>query len=65
MSSTLNEPHPELYSYQAAVDGDYPAVIHERGECGPCDVSAEFIERQEAENDAYWIRDQADLEAGS
>ena len=26
MSSTLNEPHPELYSYQAAVDGDYPAA---------------------------------------
>lgn len=67
------EPHPERYSYEAAVNGDYPAVIHEAGEgCTPCDVSAEFYARLDAEDDAHWVREnaglaaeQADMEAGA
>jgi hypothetical protein len=36
---TLAEPHPERYSYQAAVNGDYPALCDDPG-CGPCQASA-------------------------
>ena len=73
LTPTLHEPHPELYSYEAAVNGEYPAVIHEAGEgCKPCDVSAEFYARLDTEDDARWVREtaglvaeQADMEAGA
>ena len=59
------EPHPELYSYEAAVNGDYPAVIHEPEEgCTPCDVSSDFYARLDAENDARWVRAERAAHAG-
>jgi hypothetical protein len=62
---TLYEPHPELYSYEAAVDGDYPAVIHEAGEgCAPCGASAAFYTRLNAENDARWVQAERAADAG-
>lgn len=58
------EPHPELYSYEAAVNGEYAAVIHEPGEgCTSCDVSSDFYARLDAENDARWVRENAELAA--
>ena len=62
-TTTPCEPHPELYSYEAAVNGDYPAVIHEPGECAPCDVFSDFYARQDAEDDARWVRENAGLAA--
>ena len=53
------EPHPERYSFEAAVNGEYPAVIHEPGECKACDISAAVIARLDAENDAHWVRQEA------
>ncbi len=35
---TLAEPHPERYSYEDAVSGDYPALCG-NPECGPCQAS--------------------------
>ena len=59
------EPHPGLYSYEAAVNGDYPAVIHEPGErCTPCDVSSDFYAPLDAENDARWVRAESAAHAG-
>jgi len=63
--ATLAEPHPELYSYEAAVNGDYPAAIHEAGGgCAPCEASAAFYARLDAENDARWVRAERAAEAG-
>ena len=39
LTPTLAEPHPELYSFEAAENGEYPAAIHDTG-CKPCDASA-------------------------
>jgi len=39
-------------------------VIHEPGESGPCDVSAEFYARLDAEDGARWVRENAELVAG-
>jgi len=64
LTPTLAEPHPELYSFAVAENGEYPAVIHEAEEgCKPCDVSAEFYARLYAENDARWKAEQKALEA--
>ena len=35
---TFAEPHPERYSYEAAVNGDYPALCGD-ADCGPCKAS--------------------------
>ena len=45
---TLHEPHPEKYSHEATVKGDYPAVIHEAGQCAACDASATYLARLNA-----------------
>ena len=36
---TLAEPRPEMYSFEAAENGDYPAIVHDAG-CKPCEASA-------------------------
>ena len=61
------EPHPELYSYQAAINGDYPAIVHDSG-CEPCDLArqdeaeaeAEQAEREARPFAAYLEREQAE-----
>ncbi len=62
VTSTLAEPHPELYSYEAAVNGDYPAIVHDAG-CKPCDASAAAWEAAEIELDERWKAEQNAAEA--
>ena len=55
VTPTTAEPHSALYSYDAAVNGDYPAVIHEPGEgCQPCDVSAASYGQCDRDTHAAW-----------
>ena len=35
----LAEPHPELYSFEAAENGEYPALCNDES-CKPCEASA-------------------------
>jgi len=43
--ATLAEPHPERYSFEAAVNGEYPALCDDP-DCKPCEA-AEAASRQE------------------
>ena len=51
VTPTLAEPHPELYSFEAAENGEYPAIVHDEG-CKPCEASAEALEAQRSEPEA-------------
>ncbi len=37
--AALAEPHPELYSFEAAGNGEYPALCNDES-CEPCEASA-------------------------
>ena len=39
MTPALAEPHPETYSFEAAENGEYPALCND-GSCKPCEASA-------------------------
>ena len=62
VTPTLAEPHPELYSYEAAENGDYPAIVHDEG-CKPCEASAAAWEADDRALDERWKAEQKALEA--
>jgi len=39
VTPTLAEPHPETYSFEAAENGEYPALCNDES-CKPCEASA-------------------------
>lgn len=52
------EPHPEQYSYEAAVNGDYPAIVHDSG-CEPCDLTRQYWAEADAEQAEIRAREEA------
>ena len=46
--ATLAEPHPERYSFDAAENGEYPALCHDPG-CKPCEESEAAWRQEELE----------------
>lgn len=44
---TLAEPHPERYSYEMAVHGEYPSLCDDP-DCGPCEASEAAWRKEEA-----------------
>ena len=55
--ATLAEPHPERYSFEAAVNGEYPALCDDP-DCQPCEASAAARRQEEAALDAAWRREE-------
>ena len=53
LTPTLAEPHPERYSYEAAVNGEYPDLC-DAADCQPCQASAAAWAQEEAALDAAW-----------
>ena len=53
----LAEPHPERYSIEAAVNGEYPALCDDP-DCLPCQVSEAAWRQEEAALDAAWRREE-------
>ena len=47
VTPTLAEPHPELYSFEAAENGEYPALCNDES-CKPCEASAAEWQKPEA-----------------
>lgn len=66
---TLAEPHPELYSWEAAENGEYPALCNDP-ECEPCAASEaawaaerEAVAAEEAQQSALMESRWAEYEA--
>ena len=55
----LAEPHPERYSYEAAVNGEYPALCDDP-DCQPCEAPEAAWAQEEAALDAAWRQDELD-----
>ena len=53
----LAEPHPERYSFEAAVNGEYPALCDDP-DCKPCEASEAAWRQEEAALDAAWRREE-------
>ena len=61
---TLAEPHPERYSYEAAVNGEYPALCDDP-DCKPCEASEAAWRQEEAALDAAWRREELERAAAA
>ena len=58
----LAEPHPERYSCEAAVNGEYPDLC-DAPDCRPCQASAAAWAQEEAALDAAWRREELERAA--
>ena len=62
--ATLAEPHPERYSYEAALNGEYPALCDDP-DCKPCQAPEAAWRQDEAALDAAWRRDELERAAAA
>ena len=60
----LAEPHPERYSIEAAVNGEYPALC-DAPDCQPCEASEAAWRQDEAALDAAWRREELEWAAAA